>query len=94
MVEFGVHITDAAIGLRRASENKEMWTENTAVLSVIELGKKKRYSVEIFRKILVRTSTAHRWRSSKIKLGHSIRNNQSNILEPYFQTLATKSQCL
>ena len=41
MVEFGVHITDAAIGLRRASENKEMWTENTAVLSVIELGKKK-----------------------------------------------------
>ena len=49
---------------------------------------------EIFRKILVRTSTAHRWRSSKKNLAHSTRKNKCSHLEPHFRTWATKSRCL
>ena len=57
---------------------------------------KKRYIVyEIFRKMLVRTTTAHRWRSSKKNTCHSrTRKNKSNDLEPHFPISATKSRCL
>ena len=30
-MDLGIHVTDAAIGLRRASKTKEMWAKNTAV---------------------------------------------------------------
>ena len=29
VMDLGINVTDAAIGLRRASKNKEMWTKNT-----------------------------------------------------------------
>ena len=48
----------------------------------------------IYSTLHVRTSTAHRWRSSKKMLTHSTRKNKSNHLEPHFQTSATKSWCL
>ena len=44
--------------------------------------------------ILARTSTAHRWRSSRKTLGNSTRKNKSNNLEPHFPTSATNSQSL
>ena len=57
----GIHVTDAAIGLRRASTNKEMWTKSLC-FSVVELEKKVMlYQVEVFPKMLERASFAHRW---------------------------------
>ena len=32
VVDFFIHVTDAAIGLRRASKLKEMWTKNTVLV--------------------------------------------------------------
>ena len=29
VVDVGIHVTDAVIGLRRALKNKEVWTKNT-----------------------------------------------------------------
>ena len=49
---------------------------------------------EIFRKILVRTSTAHRYTAAKKIVGHSTRKNKSNDLEPHFPTSARKPRCL
>ena len=43
-----------------------------------------RYIVRYSYEILVRTNTAHRWRSSKKTLGHRTRKNKSNHLEPHF----------
>ena len=36
VVDLGIHVTDAAIGLRRASKTKEMWTKKQC-FSVVEL---------------------------------------------------------
>ena len=66
VVDLWIHVADAAIGLRRASKNKEMWTKHIVCFTAVEL-EKNVTSYEIFRKIVVRTSTAHRWRSSKKK---------------------------
>ena len=39
MVNFSINVADAAIGLRRASKNKEMWTKNTVCFTAVELEK-------------------------------------------------------
>ena len=75
-----INVADAAIGLRRASKTKEMWTKKYCVFYCCRCRKK--------------MSNAHRWRSSKKTLGHSTRKNKSNYLEPHFPTSATKSRSL
>ena len=64
--------------------------------SVVELllWKKTLHRERFFEKALARTSTAHRWKSSKKKLGHSTRRDKNNDQEPHFPTSTTKSRCL
>ena len=91
------------------TKQRNVWTKSTAVCFTVEprvelpknvtwyivrdFSKNARF--EIFRKMLVRTTTAHRWRSSKKNTCHSrTRKNKSNDLEPHFPISATKSRCL
>ena len=92
MVDFSINVADAEICLRRAS-TKRCGQKNTVCFTAVEL-EKNVASYRDFFLILVRTSTAHRWRSSKQTLGHSARKNKSNNLEPHFPTSATKSRSL
>ena len=80
--------------LETCLKKKEMWTKNSLCWSAVEQ-EKNVTSYEIFRKIrvLVRTGTAHRWRSSKKNTWPQY-ENKSNNLEPRFQTPATYSRCL
>ena len=41
MVGFYIHVADAAIGLRRASKNKEMWTKKYCVFYCCRAGKER-----------------------------------------------------
>ena len=74
-------------------KTKKCGQKGTVCFSAVELQKNVK-SYEIVRKMLLRTTTAHRWRSSKKILGHCTRKNKSNHLEPHFPTSATKSRCL
>ena len=57
--------------------------------------KKNVTSYEIFRKMLVRTATAHRWRSSKKKYLATVRERtNSTTWNHRFQLQATKTRCL
>ena len=70
MVDFSIRVAGAAIGFRRASKNKEMWTEKCNVVcvlqyAVVEIEKNVTPSHDIFLKVLVRTGTACEWSSLK-----------------------------
>ena len=91
-MDIWIDVTDAAIGLRRASKNKETWTRNY-VFSVVELLKKKVTSQEIFE--LVCTSNAHRWTTSTKDAWPQYEKEQiRRDIRPHFLTSATKSRCL
>ena len=45
-MDFSINVADAAIGLRRASKNKEMWTKNTVFYGW--RARKKRFIVRVF----------------------------------------------
>ena len=47
MVDFSINVADAAIGLRHASQNKEMWTKNTVCFTAVELEKNVKILVRI-----------------------------------------------
>ena len=47
VVHFAINVADAAIGVRRSSANKEMWTINTVCFTTVEL-QKNVTSYEIF----------------------------------------------
>ena len=49
VVDLWIHVADAAIGLRRASKNKEMWTKHIVCFTAVEL-EKNVTSYEIFEK--------------------------------------------
>ena len=68
MVDFSIHFTDAAIGLRGASKNKQNVDKNNSCRpTAVDHKKKDVPSERFFREIFVRTSTrtAHRWSSKK-----------------------------
>ena len=93
VVDLGIHVADAAIGLRRASKNKETWTKST-VFSCCT-ARKTSHRIQI----LSTNTRTYEYCSSmeeqqKKVLGHSTRQNISNDLEPHFPTSATKSRCL
>ena len=47
VVDFSINVADAAIGLRHASQNKEMWTKNTVCFTAVELEKNVKILVRI-----------------------------------------------
>ena len=85
MVDFSINVADAAIGLRRASKNKEMWTKNTVCFTAVELDKNVT-SYEIFEKYSYVRVLLIDGGAVKKTLGHSTRKNKSNNLEPHFPT--------
>ena len=85
VVDFWNNVADAAIGLRRASKSKETWTKKYCVF-YCRARKKNVTSYDISCKILVRTSTANRWRSSKENTWPQYeKKNKSNNWNHIFQ---------
>ena len=95
VVDLWIYVAHAAIGFRRASKTRRNVDKKIlcVLFTAVELEKNVTL-YEIFRKALVRTSTAHRRRSSKKTVVRSTRKNKSNDLEPHFPTSATKSRSL
>ena len=88
VVGFLIHVADAAIGLRRASRTKEMWTKHCVLYCC--RARKKRYLVHggYFSKMFVRTDTARvllDGGAAKIVLGHSMRKNNPTTRNQFFQ---------
>ena len=75
-------------------KNEEMWTKKHCVLELYSW-KKTFHRTRIFRKTLVRTSTAHRWRSSKKKLLATVRaRTNPTTWNHIFKLERQKSRCL
>ena len=78
MVTLWIHVTDAAIDLKRASTNKKKIGQKKTVLVLQSYIAKKNVSLvhvpgrKFFEKLFVRKSTFHRWRrSTKQYLGNT-----------------------
>ena len=92
-----INVADAAIGLRRASKNKEMWTKKTLCFTAVEM--EKNVTTSIHRTRLTKKYSHVRvllidGGAVKKTLGHSTKESKSNNLEPHFPTSATKSRSL
>ena len=82
-----INVADAAIGLRRASKNKEMWTKKTLCFTAVEPQKNvTSYRYEIFRKLLVRSYVRQLLIDGGIilkKWGTEYKKNKSDDLGPH-----------
>ena len=92
MVDLWIHVVDAAIGLRHSSKTKKCGQKITVCLTAVELEKTLHRTIFFEKYSYVRVPLIDG--GAEKKLGHSMRNNKSNDLEPHFPTSATKPRCL
>ena len=86
VVDLWIQVTDAAIGLRRASRYKEMWTEKKLCVLLLYSHKKMLHRARFFEKCSYVRLLLIDGGAVKKKRGHSTRKNKSNGLEPHFST--------